>query len=116
MSFGKSTIAVLWMSGLGLLACSSGSSGGGGPAASDGGVGNDAQSTGDTGGSAADAAADGTSGGDAGPVLTMNGCSAVMYRDMSTASVSNRMVMMNHSGGGFDMPCMTISAAQSVMF
>jgi hypothetical protein len=122
MSFGKSTIAVVLISGLGLLACSSSSGGGaatsdgGGGDGASGGGGKDAQPGGDAGGTTADAAGDVLSGGEGGAVPAINSCSAGMYMDMSTGSDSKRMIMMNQSGGGFDMPCMTIAAGQSVMF
>lgn len=97
--------------GASMVACSSSSStGGGGGTHPEGGAASDSGN-----GATTDAMTDAAANGDAYVAEIINGCTGGKYMDMSTGSDSNRMIMMMQSGG-FDMPCMTIAAGQSVMF
>lgn len=62
-----------------------------------------------------DAAAPEASATDAASAPAMNGCTAESFVDMSAGTATDRMIMPTRSGG-LDMPCMTISAGQGVMF
>lgn len=75
----------------------------------------------DAGGTSNDAGNDAGASVDSGPPDTgapapLNGCAEADFIDLRTATADGRMIMVPRGTSTFEMPCITISASQEVMF